>query len=42
MQNIWNYIKKKKILNCNLDLNNEFIIYFDKIIPLWETLISQT
>jgi len=30
MRNIWNQIKNKKILNCNLELNNEFITYFDK------------
>ena len=30
MKNIWNQIKNKKILNCNLELNNEFITYFDK------------
>ena len=30
MKNIWNQIKNKQILNCNLELKNEFITYFDK------------
>ena len=40
MQNIWNYIQNKKILNCNLDLNNEFIIYFDKKINTRNTYLE--
>ena len=30
MKNIWNQIKNKQILNCNLEIKKEFITYFDK------------
>ena len=30
MKSIWNQVKNKQILNCNLKMKNQFITYFDK------------